>query len=110
MATWCRRAGLAQDKLDLSEVNDLVDGFVINNLSPARSSLEQLQKGFFFDCVESDGVLKFIPRGGQNEIEVNFDRSGNGFTEAAECELSGPRQRLFEWLHEFATLGDCQPE
>lgn len=70
----CERTGLEIEKLDLSKINYLVDGFVVNTVSPARSSLEQLQKGFFFDCVESDGVLKFIPRGGDSDAELESDK------------------------------------
>ncbi len=70
----CERTGLSADKLDLSLISELVDGFVINTISPARAGLEQLQKGFFFDCVESDGVLKFIPRGGVSGVTVDYGK------------------------------------
>lgn len=56
----CVGCGLKDDEIDTSEIYQPVTGFWINNVQAARESLSQLQQAYFFDCVESDGQLKFI--------------------------------------------------
>ena len=70
VADICQRAGLESDDFDVSRLNSPVEGFVINGLQTARDSIEQLQAGFFFDSVESDYVLKFVPRGGASSVSI----------------------------------------
>lgn len=60
----CRRAGLDEADVDAARLSDLVEGYIIASPGSARSFIEQLMSGFFFDAVESDGQLKFVPRGG----------------------------------------------
>jgi hypothetical protein len=58
------RVGLTSSQIDVSRLTSLVDGFVINGQTTARSAIEGLRKGFFFDAVESGGVVKYVARGG----------------------------------------------
>lgn len=60
----CHRAGLEESDMDVSRLTELVEGYVIASPGSARGFLEQLTTGYFFDAVESDGLLKFVPRGG----------------------------------------------
>ncbi len=71
IAQICARAGLPAGELNLDDVYELVEGFVINSVSPARAALEQLQKAYFFDVTESDGKLKFITRGKDAELVID---------------------------------------
>lgn len=71
VADLCRRAGLDDGDFDVSRLTDLVEGFVVSSPGSARGFIEQLMQGFFFDAAESDGLLKFIPRGGSVAMEVD---------------------------------------
>ncbi len=66
----CIRAGLTDSDIDVSRLTDLVDGYVIADIIPARGSIETLQAAYFFDAVESDGVIKFVPRGGSIAVSI----------------------------------------
>lgn len=59
----CSRAGLETTDVDATRLSHLVEGCVISSQSPARNVIAQLMAGFLFDAVESDGILKFVPRG-----------------------------------------------
>lgn len=73
VADLCERAGLAPTDYDVSALTDLVAGYVLTDKITARQAIEQLQAGYFFDAVESDDVLKFVPRGGVEVAAVEED-------------------------------------
>jgi len=56
------QVGLQQSDFDTGRLTDTVDGYIISQHITAREAIEQLQAAYFFDAVESDGILKFIPR------------------------------------------------
>lgn len=64
VADLCRRSAMAEVDFDVSRLTDLVEGYTVASPAPARALIEQLMRGYFFDAVESDGLLKFVPRGG----------------------------------------------
>lgn len=64
VADLCRRSGMAEADFDVSRLTDLVEGYTVASPAPARALIEQLMRGYFFDAVESGGLLKFVPRGG----------------------------------------------
>ncbi|WP_342269471.1 phage tail protein [Rickettsia endosymbiont of Orchestes rusci] len=68
--------GLKPGDYDVSRLTDEVSGYIISQHITAREAIEQLQSAYFFDCVESDGILKFIHR-----------TDGLLTTEIAESEL-----------------------
>lgn len=57
------RAGLAEADLDVSELTDVVSGYVIGRQTSARAAIEPLGAAYFFDGVESDDVIAFRKRG-----------------------------------------------
>lgn len=60
----CVRAGMSKGLIDVSDLrNRLVKGFCVYNRVSVREILEQLQQFGFFDCVESNGKIKFVARG-----------------------------------------------
>lgn len=59
----CRRAGLDENRVDDSGLSGLFQGLVISDRTSARSTLETLLRVYFIDPVESDGKIKFRPRG-----------------------------------------------
>ncbi|MGC0372127.1 MAG: hypothetical protein DGJ47_000832, partial [Rickettsiaceae bacterium] len=53
--------GIAKNCYDTSRLRNIVSGYVISEHMSVREAIEQLQAAYFFDVVESDGVLKFMP-------------------------------------------------
>lgn len=62
------------------EVDEFIDGFVINNSMSIKDVLNTLQKVYFFDCVENDGKIAFI----SNKTNI---RDKNNITTIYENEL-----------------------
>ena len=60
IASVCAAHGMAD--VDVSDVEGLVDGFVIDRAMTARDALEGLLSAFAVDAVESDGRLRFRMR------------------------------------------------
>jgi len=58
----CAKAGLTADDIDVTELTDTVNGYLINNLSSGRGMIEPLRQAFYFDAYESDYKLKFAKR------------------------------------------------
>lgn len=58
------RSGLATSDIDVSQLTDLVDGYLITTRADARTDIDQLRTAYFFDAVESQGKAKFVKRGG----------------------------------------------
>ncbi|MEJ0009873.1 MAG: glycoside hydrolase TIM-barrel-like domain-containing protein [Alphaproteobacteria bacterium] len=56
-----QRAGLPADALDTSQLQMLLDGFIINNRVTARAAIDQLQQAFFFSMRESGDALVALP-------------------------------------------------
>lgn len=64
----CARAGLSS--IDASALTDTLTGYAITRPDTARNNIEQLQKCFYFDAVESDNQIKFVVRGGASLLTV----------------------------------------
>ncbi len=69
----CRRAGLEDALIDVSELSDTVPGFVISALESPRASISTLARHFGFDAVESGGAIRFVTRGQQAVSTINPD-------------------------------------
>lgn len=98
----CARSGIDPNALDVSRLADAVPGFVIVSLESPRSSLAPLARYFGFDAVESQGLLRFVPRGGPTmaaivaDALVAADRPEGediDFTRGQETELP----RVLKW-------------
>ena len=68
-----KRIGISGDKTDTTRMSDLLHGYVINRTTSVRSILETLRTAFFFDIIDSEEKLKFLPRGFNKPISVNSD-------------------------------------
>ena len=66
----CTRSGLQITDINPSEISESLDGFVIPNQQTIRACVEILQQAYFFDAVEIDNVLSFIPRGASASITI----------------------------------------
>ena len=74
VASLCADSGLTPSDYDVSELNDIsVPGYVVSRRMSLRSALEPLANAFFFDVVESDGILKFKIRGSDPVETINAD-------------------------------------
>lgn len=68
---------------------------VFKTLTSARSALSLLSKIYFFDMVDSAGVLTFIPRGGQTVVksltldELGWGKSATGTSPIVTKRLQG---------------------
>lgn len=57
------RAGLASPQYDVTALADLVDGYAIARQTTARAAIDALRPAYYFDAVESGGVVKYVKRG-----------------------------------------------
>ncbi len=98
----CLRSGLPAGYLDTSRLSDTVPGFAVAGLESPRAWIEPLARYFGFDMVESQGVLRFVPRGRAAVAEITADElvvseAGQSeditFTRAQETELP----RVLKW-------------
>ncbi len=73
VAELLQAAGLTASDYDVSRLTDTVEGFIIDRPITVRNALEFLTTGYFFDVVESDGILKCVPRGNESVKAVPED-------------------------------------
>ena len=59
----CIDAGLDESEIVTSDLSDTVQGYRVSERKSARSIIEELAQYAFFDAVESEGAIKFVPRG-----------------------------------------------
>lgn len=84
LASLCGKAGLSQTDILTNEVDQSVRGYVVNRRSSARDAITPLLNAFFVDAVETDGVLRFTPRGQDPVATISYDDLG-----ATENDASG---------------------
>lgn len=72
----CERAGLVDTQIDVTELVDVVDGYVIARQMAARGAIEPLQRAYYFDAIESGGKIKFRKRGRLPMIDIDADDLG----------------------------------
>ncbi|MDX2113677.1 MAG: glycoside hydrolase TIM-barrel-like domain-containing protein [Alphaproteobacteria bacterium] len=107
----CLRIGLAAENLKLDKISDQVEGFVITSQQSVRDAVEALAQAYFFDAVESDGLLQFVPRGAASQLSLTesdlLQASEGGvearfrITRAQEVEL--PRRVNVVYLSRIAS-------
>ena len=92
----CLRAGMPEDRIDVSGLWGAVEGYVILALEAPRASISTLARHFGFDAVESEGRIRFLMRGRVAIASITPDAmvapaSGKGdvmeLTRAQETEL-----------------------
>ncbi len=119
VAEICLKAGLTD--FDTSQLYGVVRGYVINDVSEARASLQPLMLRYSFDAVERDGVLTFKMRDRRGSVSLDREQLALSTDldatveqmRKADAEVSG-RVRLrflqadasFDALAEEAVLAD----
>jgi hypothetical protein len=71
VAAICDDAGFSQ--YDVSDLDGVITGTAVSDISSARDALQPLSVACFFDAVESEGVLRFVMRGGGDALAVTAD-------------------------------------
>lgn len=119
----CLRAGI--EAFDTSELDGIVRGYTVDQVSDARSALQPLSMQYGFDAVERDGVLRFVMRSGETSVPIDLetvvrDPELEGVIEStrgSEVDLAGQvRLRFieadgdFEVMAEEARLPDRPPQ
>ncbi|MHC0449678.1 MAG: glycoside hydrolase/phage tail family protein [Candidatus Lariskella arthropodorum] len=66
----CSKAGLTKDDYDTSRIHSYVDGLYISARTSIRKIIEILQSIYFFDAVEKEGKIHFIPRYSKKPIQI----------------------------------------
>jgi hypothetical protein len=56
-------SGLTPADYDVTRLTATLEGFILQQPITGRNAIDQLATAFFFDIVESDGILKCVPRG-----------------------------------------------
>jgi len=57
-------------EVDVSELIDLVRGFTMDARVTYRSTIESLADAYFFDAIESGGIVKFLKRGRDPSVDI----------------------------------------
>lgn len=73
VADLCQRSGLVPSQYDVSQLTDLVDGYVVATVGGANSFISPLSQAYFFDPSEWDAKLRFIKRGGSAVFSLGPD-------------------------------------
>jgi GTA TIM-barrel-like domain/Putative phage tail protein len=91
----CRRSGV--NAIDTSKLYGVVRGYVVDQVTDARTSLQPLMLRYGFDAIERDGVLRFVMRKGKPRETLDRDLLAesseiNGLvdqTRDSEAEMTG---------------------
>lgn len=71
------RAGLDPSQVDVTQLaDDMVDGYAIANQMDVKSAVMALAPAYFFDAVESGGLIKYVKRGGATVTPIDDDELG----------------------------------
>ncbi len=65
------RAGLDASQIDVSQIQLMLDGFVLHDRATARAALQQLMDAYFFTIKESAAALVALPRDASVDLTVD---------------------------------------
>jgi hypothetical protein len=71
---FCGMVGFDPAEIDVTDLEkDLVAGYMIASQMSGRDALLALQSAYFFDGVETAGIMKFVKRGHDSALEIPED-------------------------------------
>lgn len=73
VADLCDKAGLDTAQYDVTRLTQLVEGYMLPEQVTIRQAIESLRQAFFFDAVESGGVITFVPRQTAEVATISYD-------------------------------------
>jgi hypothetical protein len=93
------RAG--ESRIDVSQLeDDTVDGYTIARQTTVRNAIDALRPAYYFDAVESGGLIKYVKRGGAPVVTIDADdldartggeHSGDPLLTTRQMEVELPR-------------------
>lgn len=69
----CDRNGIDSAEIDVSELTDLVTGFLVAGEFSGADVIRSLQRGYFFDAPDYDGKIYFTKRGAASVASIPED-------------------------------------
>ncbi len=99
-----KKSGLSDDIIDVSKIYDVVEGFIISNQTSVREIIEKLRQIYFFDVVEKDYKLFFIPRIQRRVIKV-FDQD---IIPSQEYDINLRKQKNHHTLVQIKNLQEAE--
>lgn len=72
----CTRVGLQSGQINVVQLTDTVMGYTLSTRSSAKSFLQPLMAGYFFDATDTDAKLKFVKRGGSSLVTIPASELG----------------------------------
>ena len=69
----CLRAGMPEERIDVSGLWGALEGYIIGALESPRASISNLARHFGFDAVESEGKIRFVMRGRASVATISVD-------------------------------------
>lgn len=78
----CLRAGLDESDINVEQLVDEVQGYVVPRQMPARAALEPLRQAFWFDAVDNGEQIIFVKRGGA--VAATIEARDLGASEGGE--------------------------
>lgn len=72
----CLECGLQEAQIDVTQLTDTVLGYIRARQMSGRQALEALRQAYWFDAVESGGIIKFVKRGGAVMATIGLDDLG----------------------------------
>jgi hypothetical protein len=96
VADLCTVAGLAGGDINVSELTQRLRGYIVGQVMPARSAIEQLAIGYQFEGAEIDDQLYFKRRGGASVETILADDCGAGKDNADEFPIKSVRAQESE--------------
>lgn len=109
------RCGLSDAQIDVSDLTELVDGYVITRPMSGRDAISPLRTFGWFDCVESGGQLKWPTRGKAAVATLTDDDLGAHLTgDARPSSMEIVRGQEVELpkrlrVHYAQTAKNCEP-
>ena len=91
VASLCKASGLESADFNVSELTQRLRGYLVSQVGPARSAIEQLAHAFFFEGTEQDDVLHFRRRGGATVATITATDCGAGVDNAAAFSITKGR-------------------
>jgi hypothetical protein len=67
------RCGLDAAEIDVTELTDIVDGYLIDQQTSGRDMIQPLRDAYFFDGVEIDDKVAFVKRNADSIVTIAAD-------------------------------------
>jgi len=91
------RSGLTSDQYNTNALTDTVDGYAVARQTSVRGAIDALRPAYYFDAVESSGVVKYVKRGGSVALVIpDEDLAAHEAGQQNPDPLATTRQMEFE--------------